>query len=228
MSQQINLFNPIFLKKKKYFSAVTMVQALGIIFVGAMLLGAYAKFQLSSLQKEAAATAAQLTSVQARVKKVNAEFGAKQKTKSLEDELQKAESELSSLQKIFAILDKGEFGNTNGYAEYMRAFARQAVNGVWLTGFGIQGAGTDIALQGRALKPELVPAYITRLRNEPVLQGKSFSAFEMQTPQAAEGGTSGQVVSASAAPPNYIEFRLHSFAAPADSIKDAITGGKAK
>ena len=34
MSQQINLFNPLFLEKKKYFSAVTMTQALGLIVLG--------------------------------------------------------------------------------------------------------------------------------------------------------------------------------------------------
>ena len=31
MSQQINLFNPIFMKQKKYFSVTTMLQALGLI-----------------------------------------------------------------------------------------------------------------------------------------------------------------------------------------------------
>ena len=34
MSQQINLYNPLFLEKKKYFSAVTMTQAIGLIVVG--------------------------------------------------------------------------------------------------------------------------------------------------------------------------------------------------
>ena len=31
MSQQINLYNPLFLKREKYFSARTMLQALGVI-----------------------------------------------------------------------------------------------------------------------------------------------------------------------------------------------------
>jgi hypothetical protein len=34
MSQQINLFNPLFLKQKKYFSTVTMLQALGFYAYG--------------------------------------------------------------------------------------------------------------------------------------------------------------------------------------------------
>jgi len=37
VSQQINLFNPVFLNQRKLFSVVTMLQALGLIVVGAAL-----------------------------------------------------------------------------------------------------------------------------------------------------------------------------------------------
>ena len=47
MSQQINLFNPIFLKQKKYFSVVTMLQALLLIVLGSMLFFAYARSLVS-------------------------------------------------------------------------------------------------------------------------------------------------------------------------------------
>ena len=39
MSQQINLFNPIFLKQKKTFSAVNMLDALALLLVGVALTG---------------------------------------------------------------------------------------------------------------------------------------------------------------------------------------------
>ena len=41
MSQQINLYNPLFLKREKHFSARTMVQALGIIALGLAALYVY-------------------------------------------------------------------------------------------------------------------------------------------------------------------------------------------
>jgi len=205
MSQQINLFNPIFLKQKKYFSAVTMVQALALILVGSALLGGYLRYRLYALGKEAEATAAQLASVKSRMNKVNAEYGPKHKSKTLEGEMSGAEQEADSLLQIFALLDRGDFGNTNGYAEYMRAFSRQIVQGVWLTGFTIRGAGREISLQGRAVQPDLIATYIGRLKNEAVLQGKSFAALEMQTPQPtkADGVTAR-------APMAYINFNLQS------------------
>ena len=53
MSQQINLFNPLFLRKEKYFSARTMLQALGLIALGIAALYAYALFQTRGLERAA-------------------------------------------------------------------------------------------------------------------------------------------------------------------------------
>jgi len=186
VSQQINLFNPIFLTKKRHFSAVTMLQALGMILLGSVALSAYTAYRISALGKEADEIAAQLTALRGKAAKVNAQYAPKQKNKALEDEVRKAEIELKPLPQLLGMLQKGDFGNTAGYAEYMRAFARQIVDGLWLSGFRIDGAGSDIAIQGHALRPELVPVYITRLKREPALQGKSFAALEMQTPGAGQ------------------------------------------
>lgn len=207
MSQQINLFNPIFLKQEKHFSALTMAQGLGLILLGGLLLTAYAAYQLSSLQDEQKLTSAQLKLAQNQLAKVTADYAPKEKDARLETRLLRAEAEVKSLQQVSDILGKGELGNTDGYAEYLRAFARQIVDGVWLTGFTIQGAGNAISLQGSALRPELVPAYLTRLKSEPVMQGVSFATLEMQLPKPDKpaGPNEKQTVSAA-----YINFNLHS------------------
>ncbi|MGE5623360.1 MAG: PilN domain-containing protein, partial [Bacillota bacterium] len=186
MSQQINLFNPIFLKQKKYFSAATMAQALGLILLGCFLFAGYASYQVSMLSKEADSTSAQLVAQQAQLNKANAAFVSRQKNQALENEVATAEAEVKSLQQVFEVLQKGEFGNTKGYAEYMRAFSRQIINGVWLTGFSIYGAGNEIGLQGRALQASSVPAYLNRLKREPILQGKSFATLDMQVPASGQ------------------------------------------
>lgn len=205
MSQQINLFNPIFLKQKKYFSAVTMVQALGLILAGAIVLTVYVNFQLATLQNEAENTSKQLRTAQAQLAKVAAEYAPKQKSKALESEVKEAEANIVVLQRVFDVLKKGEFGNTDGYAEYFRALSRQIDDGVWLTGFYVHGAGNELGLKGRALQPDMVPAYINRLKREPVMQGKSFAALEMQTGEAASADRNKPPVEA-----GYIEFTLRS------------------
>ena len=210
MSQQINLFNPIFLKQEKLFSAVTMAQALGLILLGSVVLVAYSYYQSFSLGIQAVANTTQLASAQTQLAKVNAEFGPRQKSRLIEEDIQKTETETKSLQKVFDILEKGEFGNTKGYAEYLRAFSRQIIGGVWLTGLSIHGAGSEIGLQGRALQPELVPAYISRLKREPVIQGKSFATLEMQLPLVDQPGKGDPATAKQRVPAGYIEFNLQS------------------
>jgi hypothetical protein len=225
MSQQINLFNPIFLKKKRYFSAVTMAQALGLIFVGTAVLGAYTNFRLSQLGKEAETTTTQLAAVQAQVNKVDAQYGPREKSKVLEEEVQKTEADVKALQQVFAVMENGDFGNTQGYGEYMRAFGRQILSGVWLTGFSIYGAGSAISLQGRALKPDLVAVYITRLKREPILQGKSFSALDIHAPQAIQSAKADSIAGKQQSAVGYVSFSLRSSGAMADQ---AVQSGATK
>lgn len=209
MSQQINLFNPVFRQQKKYLSALTIAQALGLILLGLVVLAGYVSYRSSQLTAQAAAVEAQLKAAQDQLAKVTIAFAPRQKSKELEQEIHRIEAEMQSLQKVADILQAGELGNTKGYASYFRAFSRQIVDGLWLTGFGIHGAGTEIELQGRALRPELIPVYINRLKNEQVLQGKSFSNLEMHVPQAAPD-RAGEAANKPAVAVNYIQFSLQS------------------
>lgn len=223
MSQQINLFNPIFRQQKKYLSAVTMAQALGLIFLGAVLLTLYAGYRSSRLGAEAVVTSSQLQAAQVQLGQVTATFPPRKKSEILEAQIKKVEEEMASLQKAADILRDGKFGSTAGHAEYMRAFARQIVDGVWLTGFSIDGS--EIGLQGRAVRPELVPAYINRLKQETVLQGKSFSALHMQVPPATQvPGEAGNGNAAVAA--NFVEFNLQSTEVVAQPARSGEAGQK--
>lgn len=208
MSQQINLFNPIFLKQKKYFSAVAMLQALALLIFGSLMVAAYATYQVSALTKEAALSAAQLQAAQAQLAKVRAEYAPRQKSQALEQQIVKFETDIQSYKQVFDILEKGDFGNTKGYSAYLAAFARQIVDGVWLTGLSLVGAGNEIEVRGRALRPEQIPAYINNLKREPVMQGKSFANLEMQVPDTKQPGKTDAASAKPKEPANYIEFSL--------------------
>ena len=193
MSQQINLFNPIFLKQKKIFSAITLLQMSGLVLLGAVLVAIYTTFQSAELNRNAGIVAAQLRTAQAQVARLRADASAPAKSKALEDALVKVEAEIKSRQQISSILQKNDFGNTTGFSAYLVAFARQIPNGLWLTGFNISRAGNEIGLQGRTLKPELLPLYVTQLKREPVMQGKSFAELQMQIPRAASAAVASNV-----------------------------------
>lgn len=216
MSQQINLFNPLLLKQKKIFSAIAMARALFVLVCGVLALAYYANHSVLALQKEAGAVTARLKQQQARQADAVAKFLPRQKDPALTARIDAARTELQSLQKVATVLKGGEFGNTHGYSAYFKAFAAQSVSGLWLTGVTIVGAGNDIALRGRALQPNLVPAYISRLTHERIMQGKSFSSLKIDQPIQK----SGTAVPDSGANDlaSFVEFSLHSTPATAPGV----------
>ena len=215
MSQQINLFNPIFLKQKKYFSTVTIVQALGLILLGCLLLAGYLSYQSTGLKKGAMTAAGNLAAAQTQLAQVTAAAQSRQKDKALEERIRKKEAEIASMQQVFSTLQKGDLGNTSGYAEYFRALSRQSVPGLWLTGFGLAGTGSEISIRGRSLQPDLVPEYLGRLKREESMRGKSFTGLEIREPEARPAAE-GQQASGQPALAGYVEFHLHG----SDAAKD--------
>jgi hypothetical protein len=207
MSQQINLFNPVFLQQKRVFSANTMAICLGVLMLGLAGLGVAAKWRVATLQAEANAGAARLEKAQKRLAAVAVEFAPRQKDATLDGQLARAQSELAALKEVSGVITRGELGNTQGYAEYFRALARQSMEGLWLTGVSVGGAGLDLGVRGRALDPALVPAYLGRLRNEQVMQGKPVGNLQIGQAEALKVQRDGKETST---PAPYVEFSLQS------------------
>ncbi|HZW87292.1 MAG TPA: fimbrial assembly protein [Gallionella sp.] len=205
MSQQINLFNPIFMKQRKIFSLLTMLQALFLILVGSLLFYGYAIYQSQQLQRQSAQSAKLYDAEQARLARQTAEFSPEQANQQLQSEVQQLEKKLAEQTELVETLKSGVLGNTHGYSEYMRAFARQVLQGLWLTGFKVSGDATQVSLNGGVINPELLPVYIQHLNKETVMQGKTFSALQMKQPKSVPSADGKSTVA-----PGYVEFTLHS------------------
>lgn len=208
MNQQINLFNPQLLRQKKYFSVLAMLQALALILLGSALFYAYAAYQVQQLTEQSEEAGKRFTAAQERLARHSAGFSPQQAKQLLDDELKKAEAQAVAQRELIDTLKSGAIGNTSGYSEYMRAFARQTISGLWLTGFDITGDAVQMSMRGGALNPELVPGYIKRLSQEKVMAGKEFAALQMQQHKYDAGKPAGRP---------YLEFTLQS--AEADGAK---------
>lgn len=208
MSQQINLFNPAFQPQKKVFTAATMALSLLVLVGGIAALAVYGRTQTARLEAQAGAGALQLERKQARLASVNLDFAPRQKNKDLDAEIAEAQAQLAALRNISRVIERGELGDTAGYAGYFKALARQSVTGLWLTGVSVSGGGRDIGIRGRTTDPATIPGYLSRLTGEPLMQGKSFASLSIGQPAPVNtAGPEGQPV-ASAAP--YVEFSLES------------------
>jgi hypothetical protein len=213
MSQQVNLYNPAFEERKKLFGAAAMAQALSVLSAGVVALALYGNGRVAALEQQADAGAAQLEKKKAQLAAVSTEFAPREKSPELESRLAQAEAQLASFKRVAAVLERGELGNTSGYSEYFRALARQHVDGLWLTGLAITGAGCDVGVHGRALDPSLLPGFLARLTQERIMRGKSFGSLQLAQPErkAAKAGEQGEAT----AP--FVEFSLQSISEGARS-----------
>lgn len=202
MSLQINLLNPLLKKQPSYFSLSTMLQALGFIIMGSLLFYGYAVYQERQLNTQFKEDTKRFEAEKARMMLSEAEFSPQQTNQQLQEEIQQLEKQLKTQAELIETLKSSAGGNTSGYSEYMRAFSRQIVPGLWLTGFKLTGDGAEISLSGAALNPELLPVYIQRLGKEQIMHGKTFATLQIQAAAASGSEPVSQ--------PRYVEFTLHS------------------
>jgi hypothetical protein len=215
MAQQINLYNPIFLQQKKHFSAVTMLQALGLLVAGILAFYGYARYETVQLTRVADESKKQLQSQSELVVQLTREFSPEGRSKALDDELARLNAQLRQREDLLAMLSTGVLGNTEGFARYLGALARQAVNGVWLTGFNVSGDEAELRISGRVLHADLVPAYLKALNREEVMRGRRVAEMRLTAreeqesgPTAAPGGGPAAGAKPPATPQRYVEFDI--------------------
>ena len=203
MSQQINLYNPVFLKQKHYFSALTMVQALAAVLVGALLIYAFEVRQTSTLERVLADTDKHAVSQRDQLLKLSKDYSAQGASLALTEELARAESRLQLREGLLGDLKSGVGGNAEGFSRYLGALARQTMPGVWLTGLEIGAKERDLVIKGRALESQMVPAYIRALNREAPMAGRPVGDLRMTAK-----GDAGAALDKAGEPARYIEFSL--------------------
>jgi Tfp pilus assembly protein PilN len=202
MSQQINLYSPIFRKQTKVFSATTMLQGLGLIALVIAVFYYYMSAQSSLLELRAAQSAQQLKSELERLKVYGARESPAERLKMLAERKKALEATLGTHAQALEGLKAGAFGRSEGYSGILRALARVSVEGVWLTRVQFSEDSGELSLAGRALRADLVPAYLARLRSDPALRTQEFTRLEMTRPAPAPRA-------AGAAPaPAFVSFTL--------------------
>ncbi|MGH8678426.1 MAG: hypothetical protein ACREUQ_08770 [Burkholderiales bacterium] len=208
MIQQINLYNPAFEDKLEFLSLPGALIAWGAALLLVVTVASYTQIRAAGLSAELAQEERARTAAQADVGRLAAQLAGHKRDAALESELKRLEAELVRRNEVMATLRSGVIGNTEGFAEYLRAFARQSFDGMWLTGLSVSAAGRSMVVEGRALQPDLVPSYVQRLSSERVMRGRVFAELEMHLPETKPDANTRVV-------PPFIEFRLATAPEPA-------------
>ncbi len=105
----------------------------------------------------------------------------------LADRVARLSMQVAHKRRVLDTLSGRTFGNTRGFAEHLAGLARQRLEGVWLTRVAIAAGGTEIALAGNTLEPELVPRLLQRLSAEAAFSGTGFRQFLMERSETVAG-----------------------------------------
>ena len=217
MTQQINLFTPLFMKQRKYFSAATMLQAFALLLAAMAVFYVYEYVQQDALERQLAESEGAFKLQAQQLGAAAATIPPAQTEASLDQQIKDTQAGIESRQNLLAHLPATDGAQATGYSEYLRAFSRQAVEGLWLTAVHIGDAPDDLSVTGRAIQADLVPELVRRLNREDVLRGRPLESLGMRrvVPEAPKSaGEAGAGGTSAAAPvrvmPPYLEFTLAS------------------
>lgn len=219
MTRQINLINPALRLKREWLTGKSLLHGIGVMVVLLGLYGGVLRWQNQQLAEKANGISAELGQLQEELGRLNQELAQRKVSVETEAALRRAEAALQGRERVRDALESGALGSPEGFAEFLRAFARQAQDGLWMVGLQMAEGGRNITFEGRTLNPEQIPGYIRGLNSEPTLRGRSFEALNVNlvgddkpaakpaatgvSPAAAAGAQE-----AAAGQPHFHEFQL--------------------
>jgi len=180
MMQQINLYQPIFRKEKKVFSAQAMLEVTVIVLV--ILAGFYGvgSWKTSELTETVIERKAVLKQQETNLEQLKKKLPRKGKDNLLPQRIAQLEKTVAEKQMVASVLSGGGiYGNREGFSELLSGFARQHSADVWLDALEIRQGGAHLKVQGNALNPESIPKYIQNLSAEQILKGREFAVFRL-------------------------------------------------
>lgn len=222
MSQQINLILPELLPKHDWLDLRWVLLTAGFFVLLVVGLSWNARREMAVAEATRVSVQQELDGLQKMVAEMNRTILERKPDPALVQEVSRQRESLALRERALHLVDEGKAGSPRGFSELMNGFARQVMEGVWLTGF--EFSGKQIEIRGRLREYSLLPAYIRRLNAEEVFRSYRFSALDMKgvEPKDDKAASAPGATKAGMGAPVYTEFVLRS----ADGGQGAGVDGK--
>lgn len=182
-AQQVNLYQPIFRREKKVFSARTLLVAGALAALGLFAIYSVALVRTQQLERQLNQQQVALDASQSRLQALSQARAAQGADPALEQRIERLRAERNFKLDMLDRLQRNQFGNRAGFSAYLRGLSRQHVPELWLTRVIVDNGGTELMLEGSAMAPAIVPRYLQRLSHESAFSGKEFRSVRMQRPE---------------------------------------------
>lgn len=188
MAQQINLYNPILLTPKRYFSTLAIVQALGLLVAGLAAFSCWSTWSTWRLERDLAAASAVNEAEKALLTGQLAQRPVlPTNTAALEQQLQQAKALLADRRAVFDALDSQHGGAGHAQADLLRHLAQTVPAAVWLT--EVRRTEGRLEIAGATLQPEQLQPWLARLVAHPGLAGQALRAVAVVRSEDALPGS---------------------------------------
>jgi hypothetical protein len=204
MTQHVNLYDASLRITRDWLGPESFASVVGTAIASVALGAVITQWDARRLQAPAREVSAALQAQQSALQQLAKQVDSLRPDPRLVADVSTAQATLEQRQAALHLLRAGGLGHPEGHSAALQAFARQSIDGLWLTGLVLDRR--DMALRGRAMSPELIPAYVGRLNREPALQGRAFRALDIQRPADEEAAKPASDAARRLAP--YVEFAL--------------------
>lgn len=179
MTQQINLFDPALQRRRDWLALDSVVAAGVLLLTGVVVAGVLARNPLPALQARTATNEAQIKALREQMTALGQMATQRKPDVRLENELAEARQLAGLRGEVLQVLQQRVAAPADAFADHLRGFARQSIQGLWITGFAYDADSGAMEIRGRTIDPALLPTYIGRLNQEPAFQGRAFSALKL-------------------------------------------------
>ncbi len=180
MTQQINLFDPILLKRTRYFTAQAMAVALAVLIAGGGALCGYSVYRLNvastALRELLRTQSEELDRLHQMAAQANSDAGPL-KT-ALAQELVSRRVELRQKETLLNELQRGLFQPGWGHAARLQLIAETIPAEAWVT--AIKADESQLDISGFTLAPEQLNKWIADLGASPLLQGQQLATITVE------------------------------------------------
>lgn len=179
MSQQINLYQPIFRKEKIVFSAQTIAWlSLGLIvllLLWSLLIGQ----RVSGLETELERQQEAEQRAVAQVAELQSSMPPDEPDPQLQDTVQRLRERREGLRESLAALERRMPAAEVNLLARLDALAGEVPDGLWLTGLVMADQGERLTVEGNALEARLVPAWLSDLSRVEQFSGMGFRQIRL-------------------------------------------------
>jgi len=179
VSQQINLYQPIFRKEKIVFSAQTIAWlSLGLIvllLLWSLLIGQ----RVSGLETELERQQEAEQRAVAQVAELQSSMPPDEPDPQLQDTVQRLRERREGLRESLAALERRMPAAEVNLLARLDALAGEVPDGLWLTGLVMADQGERLTVEGNALEARLVPAWLSDLSRVEQFSGMGFRQIRL-------------------------------------------------